>query len=332
MERRPTKDIVLARIPAFPPVILRLLDLLANDSTDVALLVKEIASDPTLASQILRTANSPLFGFASQIDTVQHAVVALGFSRVQALTMAVATSNYMKAALKTEALHRCWRHTLASAILCQEVARAASVAADRAYTLGLLHDIGRLGLLVAFPAEYAQLLKDEKRPSHSLLEEERSLFGVDHCEAGQFLMEQWNMPPEFCAAVARHHEPPQTNDLDLHSIVHLGCQLADTLGYSVIASPQVTPFDEVRSLLPGWVQPRFPADSALLTDMIDRAIGGPEPLIVVMPEPCPDVSDLPADGGPSIGTDPARWDFTVVAIAAVVFVIILIAFSFFWKL
>src|SRR5206468_13079146 len=119
--RRPAEDVGVERIPAVPPVILRLLDLLANDSADVALLVKEIASDPTLASQILRTANSPLFGFASQIDTVQHAVVALGFSGVQALTMAVATSTYMKAALKTEALHRCWRHTLAPATLCQEV-------------------------------------------------------------------------------------------------------------------------------------------------------------------------------------------------------------------
>jgi hypothetical protein len=112
----------------------------------------------------------------------------------------------------------------------------------------------------------------------------------------------------------------------------MGCQLADTLGYSVIVSPQVTPFDEVRSLLPDWVQPRFPADPALLTDMIDRAIGGPEPLMVVMPEPRPDVPVRPDDGGSIIGTDPARWDFTVAAIAAVVFVIILIAFSFYSKL
>src|SRR5690242_21069308 len=143
-----TRDSVLGRIPAFPPVVLRVVDLLSNEQTEMAVLVREIAADATLSAQLLRLANSPLFGLAAQVDTVHHAVVTLGFARVQSLVMAVATTNDMKGAMKTEALQKCWRHTVASAVLGRELARVAGMPADRAYSFGLLHDIGRLGLLV----------------------------------------------------------------------------------------------------------------------------------------------------------------------------------------
>lgn len=189
-----TDDRVLCRIPAFPPVVLRVLDLLARQETDMALLVREIASDATLSAQVLRLANSPLFGLATQVDTVHHAVVTLGFSRVQSLVMAVATTNYIKGAMRTEALQLCWRHTLASAVLCRELARGTGMDPDRAYSLGLLHDIGRLGLLVAYPDAYDGVLKAADRDSVSLLDLEKKRFGMDHCETGRRLVEQWKLP------------------------------------------------------------------------------------------------------------------------------------------
>ena len=77
-----TRDSVLGRIPAFPPVVLRVLDLLSNEQTEMAVLVREVASDATLSAQVLRMANSPMFGLAAAVDTVHHAVVTLGFFRV----------------------------------------------------------------------------------------------------------------------------------------------------------------------------------------------------------------------------------------------------------
>src|ERR1019366_8816750 len=154
---------LLARIPAFPPIVLRLLDLLARDDVEIRELVALISSDPAFSAQILRVANSPLFGFRWRIDSLQSALVLLGLRRVRALTMTVATANHMKAALKIEELSRCWRHMLACALLTEELARSCSVFEDRAYTAGLMHDLGRLGLLLAYPAEYAEMLRDADR-------------------------------------------------------------------------------------------------------------------------------------------------------------------------
>lgn len=267
-----TKDIVLASIPAFPPVVLRVLDLLANEDTDTAPLVREISADATLAAQILRLANSPLFGLAAQVDTVHHAVVTLGFARVQSLVMAVATTNYMKGAMKTEALHQCWRHTVASAVLCRELAGAAGMAADRAYSFGLLHDIGRLGLLVAYPEEYERLLRAADRDAVSLLDLEKRRFGLDHCEAGRQLVEQWKLPEEFRVIAGRHHDRPSGAPFDFLSLVHASCQLADTFGYAVVKPLTHVSFDEICALLPAGAQERFGDDPEALTDILDQAI------------------------------------------------------------
>src|SRR5580704_15548506 len=245
------KDISLANIPAFPAVVLRVLDIASQENPDFALLEREITSDATLSAQVLRLANSPLFGFAAQISTVQRAVVALGTAQVQSLVMSVATANYSRAALRTEAMQKCWRHTLATAVLSREVARAAGIPPEQAYSLGLLHDIGRLGLLVAWPDDYNRILEESSRDGTSMLELERELFNMDHCEVGHLLAGQWKLPPQFLAVAGHHHDPqPDSGDLTHLRIAHIGCGMADALGYwatKPFAPPEPA---ELLSLLP----------------------------------------------------------------------------------
>lgn len=267
-----TRDSVLGRIPAFPPVVLRVLDLLSNEQTEMAVLVREVASDATLSAQVLRLANSPLFGLAAAVDTVHHAVVTLGFSRVQSLVMAVATSNYMKGAMRTEALQKCWRHTVASAVLCRELARATGANPDRAYSLGLLHDIGRLGLLVAFPDAYEDVLRAADRDAVSLLDLEKKRFGVDHCEAGRQLVEQWKLPQDFWVAAGRHHDPPSGAPLDFLTLVHAACRLADHFGYAVVEPLQHVGFEEICSVLPAAAREHFAGGPGMLSEILDDTI------------------------------------------------------------
>ena len=199
---------LLARIPAFPPIVLRLLDLLARDDVEIRELVALISTDPAFSAQILQVANSPLFGFRAQIDSLQSALVVLGLRRVRSLCMTVATSNHMKAALHIEELARCWRHMLACALLTEELARSCSAFEDRAYTAGLLHDVGRLGLLLAYPKEYAELLRNaELQCAGAAGLRTPGPLGMDHCEAGRLLAEHWNLPPDFQIVAARHHDP-----------------------------------------------------------------------------------------------------------------------------
>jgi HD-like signal output (HDOD) protein len=150
---------VLASIPAFPPIVLRLLDLLAREDVEIRDLVALISADPAFCAQVLKVANSPVYGCRYQVDSLQSALFVLGLYRVRCLCTTLATANQLKALLHVEELARCWRHMLACALLTSELAHCCSAFEDRAYTAGLLHDIGRLGLLLAYPKEYAALLR-----------------------------------------------------------------------------------------------------------------------------------------------------------------------------
>lgn len=263
---------LLARIPAFPPIVLRLLDLLARDDVEVRELVALISSDPAFSAQILRVANSPLYGFRSQIDSVHSALVVLGLRRVRALTMTVATANHMKAALRIEELSRCWRHMLACALLTEEVARSCAAFEDRAYTAGLLHDVGRLGLLLAFPDQYAQVLRNADMNALELLDIEKEALGMDHCEAGRMLAAQWNLPTDFQVIAARHHDPQSHSQPDLLSLVHLGCKLADSLGFWVVKPLKPVSPEEIWEELPENLKSRIHIDAERWRQTVERRV------------------------------------------------------------
>ena len=322
------RNLVLANIPAFPPIVLRVLDLLSVEQPDTARLVQEISADPTLSAQVLRLANSPLFGLAQQVHSVQRAVFLLGLARVQSLIMAVATTNYMRAALRTEALDKCWRHTTATAILSRELARAAGQSPERAYTLGLLHDIGRLGLLVAYPDAYGRILKVADRDAVSLLDQEKYLFGLDHCEAGRLLLAEWKLPQDFCLVVGRHHDPPSAESFDWLTIGYVACQMADTLGYSVVKPLKPLAFAELRAMLPRGVQERFPAEPEALVEMINRAVGESDPALDVpsLDDRQEEPVESPAGNREmfSASRSDLRHDLTVTLITAIAFAVVLI--------
>lgn len=285
----------LSRIPAFPPVVLRVFDLLGQENVEIRKLVELITSDPAFSAQVLRLANSPLFGFQSRIDSLQHALMILGLRRVRSLAMTVATANYMQAALKIEELHRCWRHTLATALLTEELARQVAQPEDVAYTAGLLHDIGRLGLLVAHPVEYTQLMREAREGSWDLIQLERKFFGVDHCEAGGYLAEEWNLPEEVRAVAATHHEPRQEPSAELPHLVHLGCRLADTLGFWVTPPARAATLEEIRALLPESARQGPATDPDLAPRLIERRIRSHNILLPSPGESEPLGEEMPAE-------------------------------------
>jgi hypothetical protein len=127
-----------------------------------------------------------------------------------------------------------------------------------------------LGLLAAYPVEYAAAVAAAEGDLAALLVEEKKRFAADHCEIGRWLLEDWHLPAEFCSIVGRHHEKPGRGAFDLLTVAQLACQLADMLGYSLVASAHQMTFDEVRSLLPEWARIRFTTKPEVLVELIEQ--------------------------------------------------------------
>ena len=247
----------LRKVPPFPPIAARLLTLLSNDSVAINDLADLIGSDPTFSARLLNCVNSAAFGLKSAVTNIQQALALLGLDRTRQITLTVATAAYTQGALRSNELRRCWEHTVATAMLADQIAHVCGGYTDIAYTAGIMHDIGRLGLLVAYPQEYEGIIRDAAEQCLDLLDFERDQFGMDHAEAGRILAERWNLPEEFRLVAGRHHDPCEGAEVDLLKIVHIACRLADALGYDITRPLVPLDVDAVLLDLPAGARDRL---------------------------------------------------------------------------
>jgi len=277
LQDSPEKLLRKLKVPAFPPIAIRVLQLVSDEDVNISDVLDLLKVDPAFSAEILQRANSPLYGFRSQITTLQHALVILGLEQIKTVSLTVATRMYLKVALKVDELRRCWRHTVACALIADECAAAFGVRREEAYTAGLMHDIGVLGLLAAKPNEYAELLRDLNAKaadgySVDLMGAERASFGLDHCQAGKHLTQSWKLPPDFGSVAGNHHQPFSAAEPGLLSLVKLSTRLADSLGFSIVKDPSPPSVEEALEGLPGEVRERLGSNLDQFRERIEKHI------------------------------------------------------------
>ncbi|HSO72802.1 MAG TPA: HDOD domain-containing protein, partial [Thermodesulfobacteriota bacterium] len=70
-------------LPTLPTVYLALSEALADPRSTAQDISQIVSTDIASASRVLRLANSVLYGFPGQIETISRAVVVLGFDEVR---------------------------------------------------------------------------------------------------------------------------------------------------------------------------------------------------------------------------------------------------------
>jgi len=262
----------LAKLPPFPAVAVRLMQMFSEPNIDITEIGRIIAHDQVFAAHVLQMANSPLFAIRCEVKSISHAIILLGLNRVRAITVTRALGDFVSPALKVRALRTCWQNSLAAAILSEKLARACKLDPDFAYVAGLMRDIGRLGLLVQYPEAYANLLAVSEENSYDLLATEHELFEVDHCQAGAWMTEELNFPAELQEVIAWHHETLDPSSFRMVHLVHIADRMVDMLGFAVVPPAQPQSFRELLDLLPAAARARFTNDPEALTTEIDSRI------------------------------------------------------------
>ncbi|SPE39086.1 putative Metal dependent phosphohydrolase [Candidatus Sulfopaludibacter sp. SbA3] len=241
---------LLAEAPAFRPVAMQLLKLVRSSSQSLTEIVTLLRSDAVLTGEVLRLANSPLFATRCEIKNVLQALAFLGLDRINAMVLTTVIRGLVDGR-RGSFTHSCWRHNLATGLICQRLSAAACLPQERCYVAGLIHDIGRLALLRVFP-EYEQAMIQAESGGDDLLARERELFDVDHAEAGRWLLSQWGCPLELQNVAAWHENPQNTVSCDrpLICLVHAASQLADLMAMSVFPSIPRADLPEIVDWLP----------------------------------------------------------------------------------
>ena len=224
---------LLTRLPPFSPVAVRLLSVLADERAPFKEIARLIALDPVLAGEVLRLANSGLYGRWLRVNSLFEAIARLGTGRLS--QVAITAALWRGLPRRTAPFVReWWRHSIAAALLAQQCGQ--DLPSDHAYTAALLHGIGQLALFEDAPQEYPNLVELAYRDGRELLDCEREVFGLDHAALAGLILESWGLPEKLCEAVAKHHD--LVAETGLAVAVQTGCAAAEHVGFGRCGCPE----------------------------------------------------------------------------------------------
>ena len=208
---QPDQDIrnrlLIARLPAMPQILIKLLGHLQADDLGMPELAALIANDAGMTGKLLTAASTSAYHRHGRGANLEQSLVALGTDMIKTLVISDSvfqTFSSFPHSGSTD-LRAFWKHSLAAAVLAREIARRIDYPhPEEAYLAGLLHNVGRLALLATAPKEYA--FNFTARDDEDLCAVEQRTLQITHAEAGAWLVERWQLDSFMADAVLYHHE------------------------------------------------------------------------------------------------------------------------------
>ncbi len=230
------------RIPAPSQTIFRVLELTRDAACDTRRVGEAISRDAGLTAQLLREANSALYGFNTPTSSVVDACTRLGIKRVRA---AVINQHVVDGLGRTKPpgfdAARYWQSAFAMSVaahdICRELMPGQAAAAG---TAGLLCDFG-IGLLAyGLSDRYAGVLAQVNAPSAPPIHElERRALGVTHAEVGAAILHDWKLDAEIIDAVRSHHAEPSAANAGEAAAFSTAVAAATTLADVALNGPDM---------------------------------------------------------------------------------------------
>lgn len=226
MNQEQTHKRVLEEIRSLEPlpeVSMRVLRLSQDEEVIPRDLVAVIQTDAGITAKVLKLCNSALFGFQREIASLPEAGNLLGVQMLVNLVLTSCAGRYFRDyGAGAAAGRKRWEDSVSSALASSLLAGLCEVNKPRAYTAGLLMNVGHL-VLDRFAPETGEQLESELAGGASRLEAEQAVVGMNHAELGARLAERWLFPEVLVDTIRHHHTPDQaTCDKGLASVAHLG--------------------------------------------------------------------------------------------------------------
>lgn len=209
--RKLFKDI--SDLPTIPAVVSRVVSMLDNQDADPDQVVDLILSDQVLAARVIRVVNSPLYRTSNPIVSVKRALLFLGFRSVREMIL---TSYFVEGFKNKEQpfdMKMFWIHSFSVGAMSRRIARMTDYPdIEKAYLVGILHDIGKVFMGHYCKDDYGQMLNDIRNTSITTYEAEYEFFSTTHCEVGLCLAQRWNFPADYCDVISHHHSSEMSSE------------------------------------------------------------------------------------------------------------------------
>jgi putative nucleotidyltransferase with HDIG domain len=208
--------------------LLQVLQLLEFSDCSVADLAKVIVNDPSMAAKVLKVANSSFYGHKQGISTINQAITVLGFATLKNVLLSMSVIDLFSSVNRGIDLPGLWNHSIATAVGAKLISQRLHYPnGEKAYTTGLLHDIGKIIIAKYIPGGLQRAVAASRGQNLKLESAEVHVLGASHADVGAWLLHQWRLPSTLVEAVRLHHQPTLSQDnYDLTAIVYLANILA----------------------------------------------------------------------------------------------------------
>jgi HD-like signal output (HDOD) protein len=215
-------------VPPYPAVAIRLRELVRKENYGIREVVALVSADPALAAEVIHCSNSAYYG-RGDITSLQPAITRVGTTEVVRLALAsglAATARVPGPLLQIK--RRAWQDSVASALICQMLARQRGLASDDAFLCGLLHDFGWLLALRGLEEILQKHPEVPARDAAAWAEVVENL----HVELGLVLAARWDLPALLNDVISLHHEndPGKSPHAAMIDVVQAADQVVALLG------------------------------------------------------------------------------------------------------
>jgi HD-like signal output (HDOD) protein/signal transduction histidine kinase len=184
-----------ADLPSPPAILIELIDSCNDPEVSISKLAETIRKDAAVSSKVISAANSPFYRQWQEISDLQRLLVVLGMRNVRTIAINSAVKQYFSQLGKEagRAVDQIWYQSLVCAYCASSLAELTNYSRpEEAYLAGLLHRLGQLALLQAFPEEYGNLV-DKQLDDKTLGEAEQELSGYTSAQITAELIDSWDL-------------------------------------------------------------------------------------------------------------------------------------------
>ena len=245
----------LDSLPKMSPMVAHLLAQLSRRNCEIHDLAETVERDPVLSAQVLRLANSAIFGRLRPVSSVRHAIAMIGTGALRKFALGSSISNLFSRTklAKHFSVRRFNVHSVATATLLELLSEELPFeSGEDAFLAGLMHDIGKMLVASSFPQQYDDILALTAVNGATLIEAERDVLGIDHAELSSLAILRWDLSEAIQTAAYDHHQPRESAGKPGLSLgIHYVDAYINHLGMSVLPLP--LPCQKADSLeIPGF--------------------------------------------------------------------------------
>ncbi len=194
-------------IPPRPAILIKVNEETRAEDPNFNRLADIIGRDVGLSAGLLKTANSPFYGYRQKARSVREALIMLG---LQSTVNTVAGLVMRRIFPPQFQLERFWdaseRTAEVSGWLVQQLGVRFGIRPEDAYTFGLFRDCGIPIMMRRFNGYHGVLARANDSDTHAFTEVEQAEVPTNHALVGSLMTQSWWLPEMTSLAIRHHHD------------------------------------------------------------------------------------------------------------------------------